>query len=140
MSVGVSDFRKKVWSETVTIFHRTVSAGADGKTATAWTRFVISGCFYGWQRKRRIEGLEIVPSDSRIVRIPAENVPAGFALGKGDIVIRGTVDTSLGENESPVGILKRYGDEAFLVNRVIDNTKLTRTAHYFASEETHDSN
>lgn len=134
MSVGVSDFRKKVWSETVTIFHRTVSAGADGKTATAWTRFVISGCFYGWQRKRRIEGLEIVPSDSRIVRIPAENVPAGFALEPGDVIVRGNVDDVLAVNDSPVVLTRKYGDEAFIADRVTDNTKFERTAHYYASE------
>lgn len=133
MSVGVSAFRKKVWTETVTVFHRTVSAGADGKTATAWTRFVISGCFYGWQRKRRIEGFEIVPSDSRIVRIPAGNVPAGFALAPGDVIGLGAVTYAPPENASEAEILRAYPGDRFVAAASRDNRALRRTGHYFAS-------
>ena len=137
--MGVSPFRRMVWSESITVYHRTLSADAVGKTVTTWTRFEVSGCFYGWKRKRRIAGVEIVPEDSRVVRIPAENVPAGFSLGKGDVIVRGIAAEVLAENASPLPLIKRYGEAAFLVNRFIDNTKLTRTAHYFASEELHDT-
>lgn len=127
-------YRRLAWTETVTVFHRMVSDGADGKTATAWTRFVVSGCFYGWKRVQRTDATAVIPANIHVVRIPAENVPDGFAIEPGDVVVRGNVDDVLAVNDSPVVLTQKYGDKAFIADRVSDNTKLERTAHYYVSE------
>lgn len=137
MLLGVGDkshFRRVLWTETVTVFHRTLSDGANGKAETRWERFVVPRCFFGWKQRQLTDATTVIPADVHVVRIPAENVPNGFAIRTGDVVVRGNVDDVLAVNDSSVILTRKYGDEAFIAARVTDNTKFERTAHYFASE------
>lgn len=137
MPMGVGDksnYRRVLWTETISVFHRTPSDGASGKTETHWERFVVPRCFFGWKQRQRTDATAVIPADVHIVRIPAENVPYGFAIGTGDVVVRGDVDDVLAVNASPVVLTRKYGDEAFIADRVTDNTKFERTAHYYVSE------
>ena len=143
----MSVFKRAVWNETITIYNRYQTL-VSGKTTTKWNRTVLSDCFFGHQKNQTVDGLTIVSSNTFIVRIPANSAylspeeyyalatkTGKFTVNKGDIIVRGSVTDTLADNDSGSALLTKYFGRAFTVNRAVDNSKLTYTGHYMASEE-----
>lgn len=122
------------WNNTITLFHRTEGKDALGKSVVTWHRTVLQNCFYGQKLRQRINGLEIVSSDAHVVRIPAAAVGEGFAIGKGDIIVLGDAPEELAVNDSGRALKETYAGGCFTVSTATDNTRLPRTAHWYASE------
>ena len=143
----MSVFKRAVWNETITIYNRYQTL-VSGKTTTKWNRTVLSDCFFGHQKNQVVDGLTIVSNNTFIVRIPANKAYLSpeeyyalggrmgtFTINKGDIIVRGSVTDTLADNDSGSALLTKYFGRAFTVNRAVDNSKLTYTGHYMASEE-----
>ncbi len=105
------------WNETITIYRKQKTKGADGKTSVDWNREVLSGCFVGHTRQQTFDGNAIRSTDSWIVRIPAMYA----APQKGDIIMAG---------ERLEDVPDKSSDEAMIVDVVHDNTKL-RQPHWY---------
>lgn len=125
----MSLFRDQRWDDSVTIYHRTVSKDANGRTVTAWTRETAEGVFYGLSKRQVVNGSVLSEHDKHICRIPAE---ALNSLEKGDVICRGLVTIEIPQNASP----EKYLTEAehFTAGVVSDNRQLRNTAHWYASE------
>lgn len=128
----MSIYRNLMWDETITLYHRSEGKDAFGKTIVSWTRTVLQKCFYGLKHRQKINGLEIVSNNSHIVRIPGAYE---IEIGKGDIVVRGNVPEILPVNDSGSSLKTKYAGSCFTVNVTVDNTKLPKTAHYYAAED-----
>lgn len=132
----MSRYRAIIWNESITLYHRTESKDTGGKTVTTWTKTSLSNCFYGRKLRQQLSAdLEIVSSNLHIVRIPVTSISSGFAVGKGDIIVKGTVSDTLASNDSGKALRDKYFGSCFMVNAVTDNTKLQRSAHWYASED-----
>ena len=144
---NMSVFKRAVWNETITLYNRYQTL-VSGKTTTKWNRTVLSDCFFGHQKNQTVDGLTIVSNNTFIVRIPANSAYLSpeeyyalggrmgtFTINKGDIIVRGNVLDVLADNDSGSALLTKYFGRAFKVNRAVDNSKLTYTGHYLASEE-----
>lgn len=131
----MSAYRDWVWDDDITLYHQVKSKDVNGKTEVTWTRSVIKDCFYGRKVQRTINGDEIVSTNTHIVRIPASSVSEGFALSKGDIIVKGDVSDTIPKNDSGSSLRAKYPDNCFVVNAVVDNTKLPKTAHWYAAED-----
>lgn len=135
MGVGMSLFRSLVWNKQLTVYHRVASKDANGKTVTDWSRFYLDGCFFGHRARQVISGTEIVPRNGFIARILSKSMPDGFAIGKGDIVVKGHVNDTLQQNDSGTALRNKYAGSCFVVNVLVDNRDLPNTAHVFVSED-----
>jgi len=142
----MSVFKRAVWNETITLYNRYQTL-VSGKTTTKWNKTVLSDCFFGHQKNQTVDGLTIVSNNTFIVRIPANSAylspeayyafggkTGTFTINKGDIIVRGIVTDTLADNDSGSALLTKYFGRAFKVNRAVDNSKLTYTGHYMASE------
>lgn len=127
----MSAFRKQVWNQTITVYHRRSSTGIDGKTSVYWEREVCADCFYGTAKKQRIDGMTLFSKDTTIARIPGE---PETAVGKGDIIVGASVEDEILDGTG-TAIRKKYAGNCFTVSVYKDNRKLKRSAHYYAAEE-----
>lgn len=125
----MSLFRDQRWNDTVTVYHRVVSQDANGRTVTNWTRETASGVFYGLSKRQTVNGSVLTEHDRHICRIPGDQITA---LGRGDIICRGTVTVSIPQNSSPEKLLT--DTEHFTAGVVSDNRQLRQTAHWYAAE------
>lgn len=82
-----------------------------------------------------LQDLEIVSSNLHIVRIPVTSISSSFAIGKGDIIVKGSVSDTLANNDSGKALRDKYFGSCFMVNAVTDNTKLQRSAHWYVAED-----
>jgi hypothetical protein len=133
----MSRYRAIVWNESITLYHRSESKGKDGKTVTTWTKTSLSNCFYGRKLRQQLSAdMEIVSNNLHVARIPVTSISSGFAIGKGDIIVKGgAVSDTLASNDSGKALLDKYFGSCFMVNVVTDNTKLQHSAHWYASED-----
>jgi hypothetical protein len=132
----MSVFKRAVWNESITLYHRTESKDNSGKTVTTWTKTSLSNCYYGRKLRQQLSAdLEIVSSNLNVARIPVTSISSGFAIGKGDIIVKGTVSDILANNDSGKALRDKYFGSCFMVNAVTDNTKLQRSAHWYATED-----
>ena len=132
----MSYYKGRVWNESITLYHRTESKDTGGKTVTTWTKTPLSNCFYGRKLRQQLSAdLEIVSSNLHIVRIPVTSISSGFAIGKGDIIVKGSVTDTLANNDSGKALRDKYFGSCFMVNAVTDNTKLQHSAHWYVSED-----
>lgn len=132
----MNTYRQQVWNDTITLYHRTEGKDAAGKKLITWTRFVLRGCFYGLKARQVVSGTEIVSRNAVMARIPWASIDVPiFAIGKSDIIVRGEADDVLPDNDSGSALKAKYPGNCFTVNSVADNSKLPRTAHYYASED-----
>ena len=132
----MSEYRKFMWCDTITLYHRTESKDAtSGKVITTWSRATYANCYYGLKVSRRISGLGWIVNNTHLVRIPAASVTSAFALGQGDIIVRGDVSDTIATNGTGKDVRVKYADSSFIVNMAKDNMNLPNTAHWLASEE-----
>ena len=132
----MSRYRAIVWNEAITLYHRTESKDSNGKTVTTWTKTSLSNCFYGRKLRQKLSAdMEIVSNNLNVARIPVTSISSGFSIGKGDIIVKGTVSDTLASNDSGKALRDKYFGSCFMVNVVTDNTKLQRSAHWYASED-----
>jgi len=143
----MSYYKGRVWNESITLYNRYQTL-VSGKMTTKWNKTVLTDCFFGHQKNQTVDGLTIVSNNTFVVRIPANSAylspeayyalatkTGKFTIKKGDIIVRGSVTDTLADNDSGSALLTKYFGRAFTVNRAVDNSKLTYTGHYMASEE-----
>lgn len=102
------------WNKDITLYIKT-----EINKKVQWERFVFSRCFFKhisssqFDEKSRIEG------ESYIVRIPCKSAPA---VTQGCIAVLGNIPDIPGEETSGNDLLQKYGENAFRINTVSDNT------------------
>lgn len=125
----MSLFRNQRWADSVTIYHRSTSKDANGRTVTNWTRRTAEGVFYGLSKRQVLNGTLLVEHDRHICRIPGDKLDT---LERGDILCRGTIAIEIPENGSPEKYLADV--EHFTASIVSDDRPLRKTSHWYASE------
>lgn len=125
----MSLFRDQRWADSVTIYHRSTSKDANGRTVTNWTRRTAEGVFYGLSKRQVVNGTVLVEHDRHICRIPGDKLDT---LERGDILCRGTIAIEIPENGSPEKYLADV--EHFTASIVSDDRPLRKTSHWYASE------
>lgn len=125
----MSQFRDQRWNDTVTVYHRVKTTGANGKTVTNWTTQTVEGVFYGHSKRQVVNNTVLVEQDRHICRIPGDKLSI---LERGDVICRGTVSIEIPENSSPEKYLTEV--EHFTASIVSDDRPLRKTSHWYAAE------
>ncbi len=102
------------WNKAVTLFLRKES-GKKGQ----WEKLVFSRCFFKHIRSSEFDEKSRINGESYVVRIPCNTA---LAVPRGSIAVLGDIPDIIEDNASGNDILKIYGDDAFKVNTVSDNT------------------
>lgn len=102
------------WNKDITLYIKTES---DKKTQ--WERQCFSRCFFKHIRSSEFDEKSRIEGESYMVRIPCKNA---LAVSQGCIAVLGNVADIIEENTSGNDILTKYGEKAFRINTVRDNT------------------
>ncbi len=102
------------WNKDITLYIKT-----ETNKKVQWERFVFSRCFFKHIRSSQFDEKSRIKGESYIVRIPCKNAPA---VSQGCIAVLGNVPDIIAEESSGNDILTKYGDKAFRINTVSDNT------------------
>lgn len=102
------------WNKTVTLLLRKES---DKKVQ--WEKLVFFHCFFKHIRSSEFDEKSRINGESYVVRIPCSTA---LAVPRGSIAVLGEIPDTVEENTSGNEILKKYGNDAFKVNTVSDNT------------------
>ena len=109
---------------TITLYRRIT----DG----SYTRSILHGCFWKAGTAVTQNGVQASQSNVYTVRIPAEQVEAGFSVSMGDIVVHGECADSISNTAGnrAAEVLNRNKPEAFKVTVFSDNTSHLMDKHY----------
>lgn len=133
-------------SETVTLYNRRRTTGADGRQVETWARHVLTGCSWVRTHERVRSDTEVGYTSSVTCRIPASgdylppdqwdalSDPSGkFTLAAGDVLIYGEA-TEEASAELPIAkIVERYKRRgAIVVQSAKDNSRNGILPHYAA--------
>lgn len=102
------------WNKDITLFLKT-----EVNKKTQWEKQTFSRCFFKHIRSSQFDEKSRIEGESYIVRIPCKTAPA---VSQGCIAVLGNVPDILGEETSGNDLLLKYGDKAFRINTVSDNT------------------
>ncbi len=102
------------WNKDITLYIKT-----EQDKKTQWERLCFSRCFFKHIRSSEFDEKSRIEGESYIVRIPCKTAPA---VSQGCIAVLGNVPDTIGENESGKEILQKYGENAFKINTISDNT------------------
>lgn len=130
VDTNMSLYRSIEWNEFITIYHK-VDELVLGKKVTSWEQSIYEGCFWKLKDKQVMSDNQLITRKAIIVRIPVD-VNEGVVVDVGDVVVKGKVAETI--SSTPTALLNKYKSNSFLVNSVIDNTKLQRTAHWLISD------
>ena len=122
----MSCFRKLVWNDRITVYHRGEAEDSYGRPKTVWTRTVYEDCFFNRVQTLSVSGNTFVTGERYVVRIPAECCPV---ISPEDLVVRGNIEQEAGNPVRLSEIKTKYKGMCFTVEDVTDDTKLTETAH-----------
>ena len=123
----MSYFRDKMWSDQITVYHRTEAEDAYGKLKTSYTPTIYSNCFFNRVQTISVSGNSFVASERYVVRIPAEE---SAIVSPEDLIVKGAVMDTVAVNGIRLSEIKtKYNGMCFTVEGVSDDTKLTETAH-----------
>ena len=132
--------------ETVTLYNRRRTTGADGKTAETWVRRVLTDCSWVRTHERVRSETEVGYTSSVTCRIPASSDylppdqwdalsdPAGkFTLAAGDVLVFGEVADEVSA-ALPIGELVKKHERrgAIVVSSAKDNSRNGILPHYAA--------
>lgn len=102
------------WNKTVTLFRRKES---DNKVQ--WEKLCFSHCFFKHIRSSEFDEKSRVNGESYVVRIPCKD---SIIIPRGSIAVLGDIPEVIEDNASGNDILKKYGENAFKINTVSNNT------------------
>ncbi len=102
------------WNKDITLYIKT-----EVNKKVQWERFVFSRCFFKYIRSSQFDEKSRIEGESYIVRIPCKASPA---VTQGCIAVLGSIPDILGEETSGNELLSKYGENAFRINTVSDNT------------------
>lgn len=106
------------WNKDVTVFLRT-----EVNKTVQWEKSVFSRCFFKHIRSSEFDEKSRICGESYVVRIPCSIAPK---ILQGCIAVLGNIPDMLEENASGNDILRKYGEDAFKVGTVSDNTNFFR--------------
>lgn len=99
------------WNKKITLYHKSVNAESG---MILWTRDAYDHCFWKGKLGQTRVALAEHGEHRVLARIPADNI----LVNTGDIVVLGTVTDTIDEYTDGArskDLLKRYGDDAFIV-------------------------
>lgn len=132
--------------ETVTLYNRRRTTGADGRHAESWVRRVLTGCSWTRTHERVRNDTEVGYTSSVTCRIPANadylppaewdalSDPSGkFTLAAGDVLVFGAVAEEVSA-VLPIGELVKKHERrgAIVVSSAKDNSRNGILPHYAA--------
>lgn len=131
-------------TETITVINRRTNTqtGYD-----EWIPTVITGASWYSKQVASVTTSGLKTADTLAVRIPvsadtggrtymtptaykaAESVSGAFTLGRGDLIVRGTVSVQQGQTLKPADVQQTHEDY-FTITSVSDNTRRPRAPHW----------
>ncbi|MBR3819059.1 MAG: hypothetical protein IKJ41_07905 [Clostridia bacterium] len=102
------------WNKDITLYIKT-----EINKKVQWERFFFSRCFFKHIRSSQFDEKSRIEGESYIVRIPCKTAPA---VTQGCIAVLGNIPDIPGEKTSGNELLQKYGENAFRINTVSDNT------------------
>ena len=134
-------------SETVTLYNRRRTTGADGRQVETWVRHVLTGCSWVRTHERVRSDTEVGYTSSVTCRIPASDSylppdqwdalddPSGkFTLAAGDVLVYGDVADEIGSELSAAELVKRYARRGSIVVRSARNNSLNGILPHYAAK------
>ena len=122
----MSYYRRSVWNDQITVYHRAEEEDDSGRVKTSYTRSVYDDCFFNRVSTISVSGNSFVASERYVVRIPAEQ---SAIVSPEDLVVKGNVVDEVESGNTLAKIKTKYAGMCFTVEGVSDDTKLTETAH-----------
>ncbi len=122
----MSHYRRSVWNDKITIYHREEVTDEYGREKTVYTRSVYDDCFFNRVSTISVSGNSFVASERYVVRIPAEQ---SAIVSPEDLIVKGDVADEVVRGIRLSDIKDKYSGMCFTVDSVSDDTKLTETAH-----------
>ena len=122
----MSHYRRSVWNDKITVYHRAEETDVSGRPRTTYTRSVYDDCFFNRVSSISVSGNTFVTSERYVVRIPAEQ---SAIVSPEDLIVKGSVDDEVVTGNQLSQIKVKYSGMCFTVDSVKDDTKLTETAH-----------
>lgn len=104
----------KHWNKDVTVFLKT-----EVNKTVQWEKRVFSRCFFKHFRSSESDEKSRINGESYIVRIPCEDAPK---ITQGCIAVLGNISDVIEEGASGNDILRKYGENAFKVGTVCNDT------------------
>lgn len=104
----------KHWNKDVTVFLKT-----EVNKTVQWEKRVFSRCFFKHIRSSEFDEKSRICGESYIVRIPCKNA---LKISQGCIAVLGNIPDVIEEGASGNDILRKYGENAFKVGTISDNT------------------
>ena len=122
----MSYYRRSVWNDQITVYHREESDDGSGRVKTSYIRSVYNDCFFNRVSTISVSGTSFVASERYVVRIPAE---CDAIVSPEDLIVKNAVEDEVGNGVRLSDIKEKYSGMCFTVDSVSDDTKLTETAH-----------
>ena len=122
----MSHYRRSVWNDQITVYHREEVTDEYGRAKTVYTRSVYDDCFFNRVSTISVSGQSFVASERYVVRIPAE---CDAIVSPEDLIVKGDVSDTVTSSNTLSQIKTKYRGMCFTVEGVTDDTKLTETAH-----------
>ena len=122
----MTHYRRTVWNDQITVYHREEVEDEHGRLKTVYTRSVYDDCFFNHVQTISVSGNAFVTSERYVVRIPAEQ---SAIVSPEDLIVKGNVTDEVINGTRLSDIKTKYKGMGFTVEGVSDDTKLTETAH-----------
>ena len=122
----MSHYRRSVWNDQITVYHRSEESDVNGRPRTTYTRSVYDDCFFNRASTISVSGNTFVTSERYVVRIPADK---SAIVSPEDLIVKGSVEDEVVTGNQLSQIKVKYVGMCFTVDSVTDDTKLTETAH-----------
>ena len=126
----MSHYRRSVWNDQITVYHREEVTDEYGRAKTVYTRSVYDDCFFNRVSTISVSGQSFVASERYVVRIPAEK---SAIVSPEDLIVKNAVTDEVVRGVKLSDIKEKYSGMCFTVDSVSDDTKLTETAHLKAT-------
>lgn len=102
------------WKADITLFIK-----SEANKKTQWEKRTFSHCFFKHIRSSEFDEKSRIEGESYIVRIPCR---IALNVTQGSIAVLGEVADVISEDTSGNDVLTKYGEKAFRINTVRDNT------------------
>lgn len=101
------------WNKDITLFIK-----SEANKKTQWEKKTFSHCFFKHVRSSEFDEKSRIEGESYVVRIPCRRL----TVTHGSVAVLGNVPDVIEENSSGNDVLTKYGENAFRVATVSDNT------------------
>jgi hypothetical protein len=114
------------WNKTITLYNKI----EDLNGGVYWQKTTLDRCFWGVKTERLPSGDNIITASAYTVRVPIGRL---IQASTGDIAVLGDVTDEIDEStqgKRSSDLLKKYGQNAFLIRVFKDNSGLS-VPHYY---------